>query len=133
MDFNDFFEETENKKYGKYKLNSTVSDVFSFLMKPESVDKMILSSHDGRPALEGVIEDLEKKFPNGPEFDLKKDLHLRKMVGSMVKFVLRDFGYEVNVNKAMSKGSYIKTASQYRYNPARATKRIVKEISIEAV
>ena len=133
MKYEDFFNETENKKYVKYQDNSVVESVFKFVAEPESIDKMILSTNQNRPALEGIIEDIEAKFPNSLNFDLDNDYTLRKCLGSIVKYIISEFGYEVNTQKNISKGSYVKSATHYTFNPEKATKRIVKTISIENI
>lgn len=133
MKYEEFFNKIENKKYGKYKDNMTVKSVFEFISKPENIDKMIISTNQNRPALEGIIEDIEIMFPNDSNFNIETDYTLRKALGSIVKYVLLDFGYEVSCQKNISKGNYIKSATQYIYNPEKAIKRLVKTISIEEI
>lgn len=133
MRYEDFFDEVENKKYIKYKDNTVVKAVFQFIDEPESIEKMILSTEQNRPALEGVIEDIEAKFPASLNFDLANDYTLRKALGSMVKYIISDFGYEVNTQKNISRGNHMKSATHYKFNSSKATKRIVKKVAIEDI
>ena len=133
MNYKDFFQEPENRKYIKYENNSEVESVFNFMCKPESIDKMQMSCGQNRPALEGIIEDIELNFPISSNFDIEKDYTLRKALGSMIKYILSDFGYEVNIQKDISKGSYIKSATHYTFNQAKAKKKLVRVITIENI
>lgn len=133
MNYNDFFQEPENKKYNRYESNSIVEAVFNYMAEPESIDKMIQASEQNRPALEGIIEDIELKFSSSVSFDLEKDYTLRKALGSMVKYILADFGYQVNIQKNISKGSFIKSATHYKLDPQKAKKRLVRKIFVENI
>lgn len=131
MNYNDFFKLDENKKYKRYIDNKTVSSVFDFLCEPRIIDLMITASENNRPALEGVILEIESQFPISNEFDLEKDYTLRKALGSFIKCILYDFGYRVNKQKNISKGNYIKSATHYTYDEEKAIKRIIKDYRVE--
>lgn len=133
MNYQDFFKEPENRKYVKFENNREVENVFNFMTKPEIIDKMIMASEQKRPALEGIIQDIEAIFPLSPDFNLKEDYTLRKALGSMVKYIISDFGYEVNIQKDISKGTYIKSATHYSFNQLKAKKRLVRNITIENI
>ena len=119
MGYKEFFLEKENRKYIKYENSSQIEEVFKFLCKKDSIAKMISASKNDRPALEGVIEDIEKNFPVGADFDIKGDYFLRNALGSIVKYIISDFGYEVDMQKDIHKGSYIKSATSYKLNTAK--------------
>ena len=119
MGYKEFFLEKENRKYIKYENSSQIEEVFKFLCKKDSIAKMISASKNDRPALEGVIEDIEKNFPVGVDFDIKGDYFLRNALGSIVKYIISDFGYEVDMQKDIHKGSYIKSATSYKLNTAK--------------
>ena len=119
LGYKEFFLEKENRKYIKYENSSQIEEVFKFLCKKDSIAKMISASKNDRPALEGVIEDIEKDFPVGPDFDIKDDYFLRNALGSIVKYIISDFGYEVDMQKDIHKGSYIKSATSYKLNTAK--------------
>ena len=105
LGYKEFFLEKENRKYIKYENSSQIEEVFKFLCKKDSIAKMISASKNDRPALEGVIEDIEKNFPVGVDFDIKGDYFLRNALGSIVKYIISDFGYEVDIQKDIHKGS----------------------------
>ena len=119
MLYKEFFLENGNRKYIKYENSSQIEEVFKFLCKKDSIAKMISASKNDRPALEGVIEDIEKNFPVGVDFDIKGDYFLRNALGSIVKYIISDFGYEVDMQKDIHKGSYIKSATSYKLNTAK--------------
>lgn len=77
--------------------NDTVS-VMDFLSKPESVNKMIVMSEVGLPALTGVVKELEAKFANCQSFPLNhsavdSNAPNRRNIGWMVRFVMKAYGY----------------------------------------
>ena len=131
VSYSDFFKLDENRKYKRYIDNQTVSRVFEFMCEPRSIDLMITASESNRPALESIIIEIESKFPLSDEFNLEKDYTLRKALGSFVKYILFDYGYRVNKQKNISKGTYIKSATHYTYVKDGAIKKIVKEYRIE--
>ena len=67
------------------------------------------------------------------EVYIEKDYFLRKALGSIVKHIISDFGCEVNVQKNISKGSYIKSATHYNFDQSKATKRLVRKLAIENI
>lgn len=75
--------------------NTDAKAVFDFLCKPESVYSMIAMSKLGLPAISGIVKELEDKFSDAPKFPLREGVN-RQLVGKMVKFVLGQFGYEIN-------------------------------------
>jgi len=133
VSYKDFFQEPENRKYIKYENIKEVENVYNFMCKPERIDKMIMASNQNRPALEGIIEDIELAFPRVPNFDIQNDYFLRKALGSMVKHIISDFGYEINIQKDISKGSYIKSATHYKFDESKAKKRLVRTLTIENI
>ena len=69
-----------------------------FLSKPESVNKLIVASQIGLPALTGIVKELENQFGNCALFPLNhnaKDYNApnRRNIGWMVRFVMREYGY----------------------------------------
>ena len=124
MLYKEFFLEKENRKYIKYENSSELKRVFQFLCKKDSIAKMISSCNNDRPALEGVIEDIEKNFPVGPDFDIKDDYFLRNALGSIVKYIISDFGYEVYIQREINKGTHIKSATVYKLNQEKVRKSL---------
>ena len=124
MGYKEFFLEKENRKYIKYENSSQIEEVFKFLCKKDSIAKMISASKNDRPALDGVIEDIEKNFPVGVDFDIKGDYFLRNALGSIVKYIISDFGYEVYIQREINKGTHIKSATVYKLNPEKVRKSL---------
>jgi len=85
--------------------------VFEFLIQPESLMKMFVANDAFKTAaLDGVVNDLELKFPALFQKDVEKNC-----VGSMVRFIMEQFGYELE-----QKGIPIKNGQRFtkasRYN-----------------
>jgi len=65
---------------------------------PESVNKMIIASEMGLPAITPIVKELEKRFENSKLSPLHHEgknqnaVH-RQNVGRMIKFVMAQFGY----------------------------------------
>lgn len=72
--------------------------IMDFLSTPESVNKMIIASEMGLPAITPVVKELEKRFGNAGLSPLhhqgknQNAVH-RQNVGRMIKFVMAQFGY----------------------------------------
>lgn len=78
--------------------NQDTVRVMDFLSKPKSVNKMIVMSEIGLPALTGVVKELEEQFGNCELFPLNHDAENanapnRRNIGWMVRFVMRAYGY----------------------------------------
>lgn len=131
MLFDDFFNSQEYAKYRKYQNFRVVEQIFNEIERPEAIDKMIIATEHGRPALEGIIEDIEIKA--GPNFDIGSDKFLRQAIGSYVKFILEPFGYDVDRQKPLNKGKIITSASTYIVNPKKQRRRLIRELKIEDV
>lgn len=75
-----------------------VAEVMDFLIKPESVFKMIIASEMGLPVLTLIGKELEKKFDEHSNFPVvylgnDKNPTARQNVGRMVKVVMAQYGY----------------------------------------
>lgn len=78
--------------------NSDTRAIMDFISSPESVNKMIVASEMGLPAITPIVKDLENKFeysrlsPLHHEGKNQNAVH-RQNVGRMIKFVMAQFGY----------------------------------------
>ena len=117
----DFLEE-----YPRFKTacsNPQAEVIFALLIEPENIQHLIVATKLGRPALEGVIEKMESHFHGLSELEQSLfDLHehtVRHAIGSMVQFILKDFGYKKCGSKVLSAraNSILKTASTYELHP----------------
>lgn len=131
MDYNDFFEQEGYQKYRKYEDNPLMKKVFEFFIMPKNISEMIRACNNNRPALEGVVKELEIKFPPTQGFDFENDKFLKQAVGSMVKYIIGFFGYEVNIQKNISNPGYFKSATHYKYNESKAEKTLAEKIVIK--
>ena len=78
--------------------NSDTRAIMDFLSLPESINKMIVASEMGLPAITPIVKELENKFANSRLSPLhhrgknQNAVH-RQNVGRMIKFVMAQFGY----------------------------------------
>lgn len=79
-------------------INDDVIKVFEFIASPDSVQKMMTSTDNGKPALAGIVHELEERFADCEGFPLHhegpgKNAKNRRNVGWMIRFVMREYGY----------------------------------------
>lgn len=89
---NDFF----NKS--KIDPNQDAKDIMDFLSSNDSVNRMIIASDMGLPAITPIIKELEDKFADCNLFPLNhegrnQNAVNRQNIGRMVKFVMSYYGY----------------------------------------
>ena len=93
--------------------------VMDFLSLPESVNKMIIASEMGLPAITPIVKELEDRFENSGLSPLhhqgknQNAVH-RQNVGRMIKFVMAQFGY-VPVDGGLSERARIPKFAQSKY------------------
>ena len=73
--------------------NTDAQNVFDFLCNPFNVHNMMVFTNLNLPAISGIVKELENQFATAPQFPLT-DYKNRQIVGRMVKFILKHFGYE---------------------------------------
>lgn len=78
--------------------NEDVIRVFEFIASTGSVQKMIASTENGKPALAGIVHELEERYADCEGFPLNhegpdKNVKNRRNVGWMIMFVMREYGY----------------------------------------
>jgi len=115
--FNEFFEQTENKKYQKYQITNEAIKVYEFLQK--RIDWLISSiTNHKKPALQGVIVDLENLLKDMLGWsETKKDNFFITMIGAMVRFLVSEHGFIVlNNGISLRNNEIISTASTYTNN-----------------
>lgn len=79
-------------------INEDVIKVFEFIASPDSVQKMMTSTENGKPALAGIVHELEERFADCEGFPLNhdgpgKNAKNRRNIGWMIRFVMREYGY----------------------------------------
>lgn len=134
MDFEEFIEKNSMyKKFGKNEAAKTAKSLFNFMSKPENIDKMLMANDNGRPALEGILSEIEENF-NNKDFDIENDNFTRQFIGVMVRDIIKDFGYIVDRTELSRqkniKSKFITSATHYKKVPEEAIKTIKKEITI---
>lgn len=111
--FDAFFAAT--KIYNKYINSTEAMAVFNFLKLEGSKNKMIESTKNGRPALEGVVEDLENIFKNNQKFDFNKD-EVKQCIGKMVNEIMADYGYVPDEDMQLKGTIFFKGVMKYQKN-----------------
>lgn len=93
--------------------------IMDFLSLPESVNKMIIASEMGLPAITPIVKELEDRFENSGLSPLhhqgknQNAVH-RQNVGRMIKFVMAQFGY-VLVDGGLSERARIPKFAQSKH------------------
>ena len=93
--------------------------IMDFLSLPESVNKMIIASEMGLPAITPIVKELEDRFENSRLSPLhhqgknQNAVH-RQNVGRMIKFVMAQFGY-VPVDGGLSERARIPKFAQSKH------------------
>lgn len=96
-------------------------EVYRFLSSPHSIWAMAKASENSKPALTGVVKELENKFTGS--FDLDNPMN-RRMIGSMIKEIIHDFGFRRKGQRLVSNSSYFTTASYYELEEDKAKRKI---------
>lgn len=114
--FSSYFQEPGNRRFKVMEGNKTLEQIYEFMATETSVKKMIDASENHRPALEPLIEAIERDFPFNDEFDLIRNCRYRQILGSMCRFILQPEGYYPVRSVKLKKGQYIQSATVYRMN-----------------
>lgn len=101
------------------KNNQDFIDVVDFISSEASINKMMVFSDVGLPALTGIVQELEDKFANCPGFPLNHNAPNhnapnRRTVGWIIKFVMRQVGY-VPVEGGLSERARLRDFSGNKY------------------
>lgn len=78
--------------------NRDIEAVIEFIAAPGSVDRMIVATMAGKPALAGIVKELEQRFGNCKGMPLNheapdKNAPNRRNIGWIVKYVMAEYGY----------------------------------------
>ena len=96
-------------------------ELYSFLSSPQSIWAMAQACEAGKPALNGVVKELEDSFEGRFDFDNPVN---RRMIGSMIKEILHDFGFRRKGQRMVSNSRYFTTASYYELEDEKAEKTV---------
>lgn len=92
-----------------------------YLSSPDCVWVMVQASEAGKPALSGVVKELENRFED--RFDFHNPTN-RRMIGSMIKEIIYDFGFRRTSQRLVSNSSYFSTASVYKLEEEKVEKTV---------
>lgn len=106
--------EVYSQRFKRMFNEALIRELFDFMQEASQVTLMIEASQLQRPALEGVILQIEDKFPRSKGYDLSTNMRHRQITGSMVRFIMGQYGYLPGKPKAMKKGKYISSAIVYK-------------------
>lgn len=109
ISYNDFL--LENPRYRGYSDNQDVKELFDFIETPTSVVKMIIALTNERPALAGIVHEVEELY--GEKLNLDTNKAMRQLIGIFVRYVMSFYGYEPAEQKRLSRTRYFVTASHY--------------------
>lgn len=110
LNYHQYLMEPASRRFKAFEDHIQLEAIFNFLQSDTQVRKMKQATMNKRPALEGVIEAIEAKYPRAVDFDLLQHLRQRQILGSMTRYIMGRHGYFPGKVKAMKKGRYIKTA-----------------------
>lgn len=96
-------------------------ELYKFIASPQSIWAMAQASEAGKPALNGIVKELENKFED--RFDFHNPTN-RRMIGSMIKEVIHDFGFRRKGQSKVSNSQYFLTASIYQLEKDKAEKTV---------
>lgn len=111
--FENYFMEPASFRFKAFAGNKRIKEIFNYMINEISIKKMIICSVEERPALEGIIENLELMYPFDESFDLFSNMKHRQILGSMTRYIMGHYDYRPGKAKKMKKGRYIKTAIVY--------------------
>lgn len=97
--------------------NTDAEKVYVFLSQKKQVGAMLNETGKGRPALGGVVKELEQKYGNLSGFPFNNTN--KKITGKMIRHILEPYGYEPVEEKALSSGTgaaVFKNAHTYKYS-----------------
>lgn len=110
-----YFEDKTSQRFKSLASMQVFHDIFHWLCAENQVEKMIESTQNNRPAMEGIIEALEKQFNESNGLNLLENMRHRQIIGSMIRYIMGHYHYFVSSSKPLRKGCYIRTAIQFKY------------------
>lgn len=131
----DFLKKT--KMLNAHGAKKGVDEVMDFLVKPESVFKMIVASEMDLPVLTLIGKELEKKFDEHSNFPVvylssNKNPTARQNVGRMIKVVMAQYGY-TPVDGGLSEQARIPAVSGTEYFSTSGIYKKTEEAKLEII
>ncbi|MCK9858194.1 hypothetical protein [Paenibacillus sp. ATY16] len=118
----DFF--AQNPKYNGYLNSRSFEELYYWLGEAWQIYDMITICKSKRPAIEAVAKQIELKFGNRTDINVKEDF-VKQMIGTAVKHVLSYYGYITTIQKTFLKGSaeWFKSGMHYEFDEAAPVKK----------
>lgn len=113
LTFEMYMSEPASRRFKQLEDNKKIQAVFDDLSSGPFVEKMIDATKDKRPAMEAVIENVERKHLQGEAFDLEHVYRHRQILGSMIRYIMGHYSYKPGRAKPLKKGRFVKTAIVY--------------------
>jgi hypothetical protein len=121
--------------YQKYQSVKTFKDLHDFLWKPESIEKMQHAIRFGRPAIEGIVLDIEGLYFDRSDLTFEDDF-AKKATGMLIKYILEHFGFISSKQRDISKGKgakYFTSGMHYEFDSGKESLRLETVLSIVEV
>ncbi|MCG5254780.1 MULTISPECIES: hypothetical protein [Brevibacillus] len=113
--------------YQRFQPVKSFQELHDWLWKPESVVQMLDAIKFNRPAIEGVVLDIESIFGTRNDMTFTDDF-TKKATGMLIKYILEHFGFISSKQKDISKGKGAKwftSGMHYEFHPERERFRLV--------
>lgn len=118
--------------YQRFQPVKSFQELHDWLWIPESIVQMLDAVKFKRPAIEGVVIDIETLFGVRDDLTFTDDF-TKKATGMLIKYVLEHFGYISSKQKDISKGrgaKWFTSGMHYEFYPEREKFRLVTKLSI---
>ncbi len=102
-----------------YQKSNCLQEIWQYLSLPNSISKMIMMSEVQKPAISAVLDEVENILAKYKDSDYNENdpslrSHTNKIVGHMIKNVMKSAGYKVYENNVdVSFSQFFKMASRY--------------------
>jgi hypothetical protein len=123
----------KNHIYNAFEKNKTFKEIYDWLSQAPIILRMTDSCKQGKPALEGIIEDFIEEFGEQQEIPFSKTFN-RQMIGSVVKEIIWDYGYLQTENDRFSRltnGAPFSSGMKYEFFKEYQTKEL--RVTIEQI
>ena len=116
--------------------NKDTQSVIEFISEPKNVAKMLAATKAGKPALSGIVQELEERFGDCEGMPLNHDgpgrnASNRRNIGWIVRYVMAEYGYTPLPNSdrtrigADSGSNYFTSASVYKKSDSESMRDII--------
>ena len=115
LTFEQYIHEPASRRFKAFEDDQSIELVFNFLANEASVDAMIQATQIGRPAMEALINDIERLFHQENHLDLLFNMKHRQILGSMIRFIMGFYGYYPGKAKPLEHGEFVRTAIVFHH------------------